>query len=410
MCDTGGRKIYLHDLSTVCNTTVASVSWSVAGGGTYSGSSVSFLANAAGTYIVTMTVTDGLGNSCSKINSITLPGMPAADFTISPSSIICKGKAFHFTDASTGSIIFWEWRYGDYSEYYSYTTSSKQYLSVGINWQNTLFVFDSFSCIDSIDKFTTTAQNPLNGIIQPDSIYVCEGAPISLTCLHIPALGFTPNYLWSNGETTNPATDITAAGLYRVTVSDNNYCDLIPEKDAKVMFYPNPPLSIVGDDTVCMYQKFKKKVIPKGHGIYHWEREVYDVGSGFWLNNDTRVGRDLTTFRDSAFILGLYRYFILYFGDTPLSCTSLSDTVYTWVVDTPTINITDSTVLCHPFKVQLKANTSGPSNSPFDIRWSQGGYGRTIIANRSGLYGALFTDKFGCRAKDTISVQGPPDF
>ena len=42
--------------------------------------------------------------------------------------------------------------------------------------------------------------------------------------------------------------------------------------------------------------------------------------------------------------------------------------------------------------------------------WSQGGYGRTIITNRSGLYGALFTDKYGCRAKDTISVQGPPDF
>ena len=169
---------------------------------------------ASGNYIVT--VTDS--NSCINIEQITV-GQPAFVLTSSFINIVnvsCNG----FSDA-TATVnphggtepytVVWQ----DNVTQDGYTGSD---MAANIFYNITLTDVNNCIYFDSI-RFTQPAILQLTGNTIP---VVCGVSPGQGTVN--PVGGTAPyDYLWSNGEQTNPATDLPS-GIVGITVTDNNDC------------------------------------------------------------------------------------------------------------------------------------------------------------------------------------------
>jgi PKD repeat protein len=99
--------------------TIGSYQWSFGDGGTAGGSSTSHQYTAAGSYTVTLTVTDDIGKSSSTTQSVSIgnPPSPTANFTFSPSAP-AVGDAVVFvastsTTAQGQTITDYFWNFGD---------------------------------------------------------------------------------------------------------------------------------------------------------------------------------------------------------------------------------------------------------------------------------------------------------
>ena len=106
-----------------------------------------------GTYTVTLTVTNANGsNTVSKMNYITVNEKPAVDFTVSDSAG-CFPLRANFTDlssAGSGSIVSWEWDFGDGST--STAQNPFHIFSTSGNYTVTLKVTNSGGCVKVLSK------------------------------------------------------------------------------------------------------------------------------------------------------------------------------------------------------------------------------------------------------------------
>jgi PKD repeat protein len=100
------------DLSSDSDGQIDSYDWTFGDGGSANTQNPSHSFAQAGTYDVTLTVTDNDGDDhfVTKQVAVTAPsaGGPTADFTISCNSLDCT-----FTDASTGGVVSWDWSFTD---------------------------------------------------------------------------------------------------------------------------------------------------------------------------------------------------------------------------------------------------------------------------------------------------------
>jgi gliding motility-associated-like protein len=113
-----------------------------------------FCFNTAGTYDVTLTVTDN--NGC--VNSLLMPAyvivypVPVADFSMNPQPTTFLNATIQFTDLSTGSPNQWQWSFGDVLN----SSSTIQnpvftYTDSGSFWVE-LIVVNQYGCRDTVMK------------------------------------------------------------------------------------------------------------------------------------------------------------------------------------------------------------------------------------------------------------------
>ncbi|MEM8906258.1 MAG: hypothetical protein AAGD05_00300, partial [Bacteroidota bacterium] len=183
--------------------------------------------------------------------------------------------------------------------------------------------------------------------------------------------GFS-NYLWSN-NTANQTIDVSAGGLYTVTVTDANGCTGVGDIDvtANTAVVPN----IMGDPDFCQGSNSMLDAGP-GYVSYEWS----GLASTGQTATATASGTYTVTVTDAN------------------GCTA--ENAFTVVENTnPTVVIGGSTTYCPGSNTILDAG-AGFSN----YEWSNNTSGQDISVNQEGTFSVTVTDVNGCTGVASVMV------
>lgn len=210
--------------------TVDNYSWNFGDGGSSTSQNPSHTYTAAGTYTVTLTVSNAGGSdtaTCSNCITVTdpPPAVPTADFSANPTSGDYP-LAVAFTDLSTGSIDNYSWTFGDGG------SSTAQNPSHTYNAAGTYTVTLTVSNVSGSD--TATCGSCITVTVPPPPAPNADftATPTSgenpLTVAFSDASsGSVDNYSWTFGDggtstAQNPSHTYTAAGSYDVSLTVSN--------------------------------------------------------------------------------------------------------------------------------------------------------------------------------------------
>jgi len=249
----------------------------------------------AGTYSVTLTVTNANGCKDTIVKPVLISALPVANFT---NSIACQDTIMTFTDNSTTppgtNIIFYDWNFGDGG---TATGPSPQhtYSNYG-NYLVTLTVVNSNGCIHDTTKQVTVNPKPVPEFSFSQT--ACIGNPVYyVDASYIPSgfSGYIDTWTWDFGDGTtpvsisypnNPNISHTFAGsgsfhIVRLTVHTTMGCSNFIEKT--VTSIPSPVANYSFSTTTCVNQtvQFTDLSQPNGGGnIVSWNWNFGDPGSG----------------------------------------------------------------------------------------------------------------------------------
>ena len=228
---TSGLTASFTDTSTDSDGSIASRSWNFGDGSASTQASPTKTYAAAGTYNVTLTVTDNGGLTHSRTTAVTVGSIgnvaPVANFTSSVS-----GLTANFTDASSdsdGSIVSRSWDFGDGATSTA-TNPSRTYAAAG-TYDVTLTVIDDGGLKHSRTASVTVSSG---GGTAPNAHWSWSRASSGAAFVKFTAAGSTDSdgqivsYLWTFGDGTT-STDVAPRKVYRtgshtfsVTVTDNS--------------------------------------------------------------------------------------------------------------------------------------------------------------------------------------------
>ncbi|MBK8283892.1 MAG: PKD domain-containing protein [Ahniella sp.] len=200
---TSGLTANFTDGSTDSDGTIASRSWTFGDGGTSTATNPSRTYAAAGTYSVTLTVTDNGGATNSSTRSVTVSSAanvaPTANFTLTTSGLSAK-----FTDSSTdsdGTIASRSWNFGD-STTSTATSPSKTYTAAG-TYNVSLTVTDNAGATNTKTSAVTVTAPPAgnvltNGVATTGIAVATAGGSVTYT-LVVPAGATGLSFAMSGG-------------------------------------------------------------------------------------------------------------------------------------------------------------------------------------------------------------------
>ena len=149
---------------------IANYGWDFGDGVQVTGNSVYHKYTSPGTYTVTHGITTANGCNAVSMQTITIFGVPTAQYTIADA---CPLSPVVFNDNSTasgGAISSWQWDFGDG------TTGTNQNethpYSTGGNYTTELIVVDANGCSDTLQQPITIYERPVSSFTFTD---VCQG-------------------------------------------------------------------------------------------------------------------------------------------------------------------------------------------------------------------------------------------
>ncbi|MCX6258030.1 MAG: gliding motility-associated C-terminal domain-containing protein [Bacteroidia bacterium] len=325
-------------------------------------SSPTYPVNSAGLYSVT--VTDQYG--CSNSDAILITVLNSPVFSLGNDTSICQG---------TSLVLSVNYAQADYHWSTGASTSSITVQSEGTYW-----VTVSNRCGESSDHIIITVIPALTVELGND-INICNGDSAVLDA------GHQPNYLWSNGATTETIT-VWSSGTYSVEVFNGN--DQCPHSsDSVTVNLLNLPVVQLPNDTlVCQGTTVQINATGQYITDYYWS-----TGSS---NSSISVN-----------------FPGIYFVTVTNVCSSASDSTTVFMSPTPALQITGDTTIFRKESVQLSVNTS----PGWTYHWSPGtGLSDSLIANPiatptvTTTYYVTVTDSLGCtgHASMTITVVERP--
>lgn len=237
--DAVGLDVQFTDNSSDADGTIEAYQWDFDDGQSSTVASPSHSFAAAGTYVVSLLVTDddGAGDSITKAVTVGPPNAsPVADFTYT-----VNGLQVRFTDASSdsdGTIAVRRWHFGDNTT--STSANPTHTFSAAGTYTVTLTVTDDDGAGDSVAKdVTVTAPNAPP---TADFSFSASNLQVQFTDVSSDSDGSIASRQWNFGDGStssqvNPGHIYAAAGTYtvRLTVTDNDDADATVSKSVSVV-------------------------------------------------------------------------------------------------------------------------------------------------------------------------------
>ena len=316
------------------------------------------MANASGTYGVTVTNANGCKNNTSQI--VTVNPLPTPVITPGGPTTFCQGGSVVLT-ASGGTNYLW-----------SNATTTAAITAIASGTYR-VTVTNANGCKNNTSQIVTVNPLPTPVITPGGPTTFCQGGSVVLT-----ASGGT-SYLWSNAATTAAITAI-ASGSYGVAVTNANGCSNATKRVVTVNPLPTPVITPGGPTTFC--QGGSVVLTASGGTSYLWSNAATTAGisvsaSGTYSVTATNIN----------------------------GCSTSASRVVT-VNPLPTAIITPDgpTTFCQGGSVVLTA--SGGTN----YVWSNALTTAAITVNAGDNYNVTVTDANGCSntAGKTVTVFPPP--
>jgi PKD repeat protein len=342
-----------------------------------------------GTYAVSLKTISAAGtDSTTKANYIIVKSLPTATAVASGPTVFCAGSNVSLS-ANSGSGFSYQWRRNN-NAITNATTSTYSAKSTG-NYN--VIVTGGNGCSALSNTIAVTSNVLPTAIISANGATTfCPGGSVLLSATT--GNGFT--YVWRKSNNiinnaTSPTYLASAAGTYKVTVTNNNGCSKTSNNIQVLVDAPSAVITAQGPTTFCNGSGVTLKA-NTGTGLtYVWKL------NGSTINNATS---DTYT----AYTSGSYKVVVTN------GCGNKTSNVINVVVNplpTAVISANGNTSFCLGSSVTLTVNPEVGST----YKWRKNGVeilnatATSYDASVTGSYTVLATNSFGCTSvSNTINV------
>lgn len=322
----------------------------------------------SGAYWVEVTLDHGCSANSDTVYVDTW-NLPEPEVTTVGTPSFCAGDTIFLTTTEEFESYLWT-NTGD-------TTRTTYAVETGFY---TVTVTDTNGCsATSPENLITVNVNPTPTTTPDGIVEICDGDTLTITSVE------AESYLWTTGDTTQ-AIQVTAAGTYNVTATDNNGCTgsssdvtVIVNQPPSPVINANGPINFCdgGEVTLSTSQEYT---------TYQWSTGA--SGQSITVNQS---GDYTVTVTDST------------------GCATASDetSVTVFATPQPSVSINGPQQFCFGDSVVLTA-TSGYNS----YQWSNGATAESITVYTSGSFTVSVTDENGCTGTSpltTIEVYSLPN-
>ncbi len=246
--------------------------------------------NTAGTYDVTLTVSDGTDTDDTTIQVVvTACNVPVANFSFP--ATICAGQCIDFMDLSTGTPTMWEWTFNGATPSMSSDQNPTQICFPAAGTFDVTLIASNSSGSDTLTTAVTVSALPVVNAGPDVTITIGESTTLN------PA-GPPGNYVWSPiiglscDVCLNPSANPLITTEYTVTVTDANGCS----GSDNVIVYVNVVEGIGVPNAFSPNGDGNNDVLfVKGNGIERMTFSVYNrYGQKVFESTDQTIGWDGT--------------------------------------------------------------------------------------------------------------------
>ncbi len=359
----------------------------------------SHIFSSAGTYTVTLNVTEVGGCTSTKIKTVFIEKNPIAPIT--SQTEYCIGVRASFKSNTTGEDLDYAWDFGDPGSGIKNNASDinvEHIFSSFGTFTVELTVTDSRGCSSSVTKRVDLVDNQMQGNITSDILI--PKCPYDIATLSAPLVGEI--YLWSTGETT-PSIEVTDESEYKVTITNAIGCIFFPTPFqvynydiADTRIYSFKESEIVYDSIdVCLGDNFDLYATEYPNAIYEWspvldENSYLDYYEHFQSLMPGRYSYDVTVtdpvsgcvIQDGPFIVNIHEAL-----EEPVIFSANGD-------------------YCENSTITLSVTPYDPS---LNYEWNNGQSGESITVYSSGEYDVTVTNDIGCiEVSDEFKVRPIP--
>lgn len=409
-----GANVQFND-ATVADTTLFSWQWNFGDGSTSGLQNPTHVYTAAGTYTVSLVVTNVLGcvDTVIKSNVITVNTKPDASYT-TVADAGCAPFFAQFTNTTTINsqpVVNWAWDFGN-----GVTSSLAQrnvnYTSAG-TYQVSLIATDALGCTDTASGTITVHENPVANFVASDS---AGCSPATITFFDQTQSSAPLNFWeWDFGNGNNssspvPVTTYPTDGSYTVSliVGDQNGCrDTLVKPQYINLSHPVAAFDVT-EDEIC-----------PGTEIQFFDQSVPDTTLLSW-SWDFGDGTTASTPNPTKIYTASGLYTVTLTVTNILNCShTITKTDYIRVLTPPTAQyLASDTIGCNPLTVSFTDQSSGNPDPIVFWRWDFGNGDTSLVRNPSVLYknpgtytvNLMVRDNKGCTAESnqTIVSVAPP--
>lgn len=256
--------------------------WSFGDGTTSTAVNPSHVYYLPGTYNVGLTITN---TRCvdSVTHSFALQNLVHGAFTSNPDNFVCTGKPVTFTNGSSGTLLHYNWTYGDGN---SDTAASPvyTYLHTGI-YTVTMVVTNYVPCYDTVTTVLEVDSVSAISISATDSV-LCSGHAVTFTGIFSPQGNTGTTWSFNGTDAINNVNPILHSfdGGDMYTVSLTAFYRACPDTTAtrKIFVFDHPAINLGPDTSICIGSSpiYLYDIINANKANARWQWNTGQTGPG----------------------------------------------------------------------------------------------------------------------------------